>query len=108
MVKPKCNRCSRKAALSMGRRTLARARASVHAAVLCSTMSPVRPGTLAAVLMAALTAFAASAEPPEQVAKREPDGWSVEPSLYLFLPGMTGTVGIGSIDIDLDEPSDAV
>ena len=38
----------------------------------------------------------------------EHDGWSLEPSLYVFLPGLTGTVGIGPIDVDLNTPSDAI
>ncbi len=54
----------------------------------------------------ALGASSVSAQ--QQEAKREPARWSVEPSLYLFLPGLTGTVGIGPIDIDLDSPSSAV
>jgi len=39
---------------------------------------------------------------------QERDGWSIEPSLYLFLAGLTGTVGIGPFDFDLSSPSDAI
>jgi hypothetical protein len=39
---------------------------------------------------------------------QERDRWSVEPSLYLFLAGLTGTVGVGSIEVDLDSPSSAL
>jgi hypothetical protein len=39
---------------------------------------------------------------------QEWDGWSIEPSLYLFLAGLTGTVGIGPFDFDLSNPSDAI
>jgi len=58
--------------------------------------------TCAVGLVAALGASSASAQ------QQDSAGWSVEPSLYLFLPGLTGTVGIGPFDIDLDSPSEAV
>jgi len=50
-----------------------------------------------------LSAFASSAAPAQ-----EHDGWSIEPSVYLFLAGLTGTVGVGTIEVDLDEPSSAI
>ena len=50
-----------------------------------------------------LTALASRAAPAQ-----ERDGWSIEPSVYLFLAGLTGTVGVGSIEVDLDEPSSAI
>ena len=53
-----------------------------------------------ALLMSAFASGAARAQ--------ERDRWSIEPSLYLFLPGLSGTVGIGPIDIDLDSPSEAI
>ena len=57
------------------------------------------------VLLAALVAsmFASGA-----AHAQEHDGWSIEPSIYVFLPGMTGTVGIGNIDVDLSEPGTAI
>lgn len=39
---------------------------------------------------------------------QEQSGWSIEPSVYLLLAGLTGTVGIGPIDVDLSQPSEAV
>jgi len=55
------------------------------------------------LLVGLLSAFASSAAPAQ-----ERDGWSIEPSIYLFLPGLTGTVGVGSIEVDLDEPSSSI
>jgi hypothetical protein len=59
-----------------------------------------RRGILLAGLLAIVLAPGAHAQ--------QREGWTLDPSLYLFIPGLTGTVGIGPIDVDLNEPSTAI
>jgi hypothetical protein len=62
--------------------------------------TPRHPGLLLLLLVPALAWRDARAE--------DAAGWSIEPALYVYLPGLTGTVGIGAFDVDLDSPSDAI
>ena len=54
------------------------------------------------LLLTGLLTFSLAARAQEQ------DDWSVEPSLYLFIAGVSGTVGVGDIDVDLGGPSTAI
>jgi hypothetical protein len=54
-----------------------------------------------AVALAALAAGGARAEEKKQ------SDWSVDPGIYIFVPGLSGTVTVGPIDINVGEPSDA-
>ena len=62
------------------------------------------PGQLRALLLLALPVVLAS----RGARADESERFTIEPSLYLFLPGVTGSLGIGNVDIDLDTPSDAI
>jgi hypothetical protein len=55
-----------------------------------------------------LAALLASAIAPGAARAEERDGWTIDPSLYVFIPGITGTVGIGPIDVDLNGASTAI
>ena len=53
-------------------------------------------------------ALLASGLSPAAARAQDPQGFRIEPSLYVFLPGLSGVVGIGPIDVELGGASDAV
>lgn len=55
-----------------------------------------------------LVGLVASAFASGAVRAQEREEWSIDPSLYLFLAGLTGTVGIGGMDFDLNDSSAAI
>ena len=66
-------------------------------------MIAVRPRR-GALIAGLLTAAFASA--PLRAQQRSQ--WTLDPSLYIFIPGLAGTVGIGNIDVDLSSPSNVL
>ena len=61
---------------------------------------PRRGALIAGLLTAALASGPVRAQ--------ERSRWTLDPSLYIFIPGLAGTVGIGNIDVDLSSPSNVL
>jgi hypothetical protein len=57
-----------------------------------------------ALIAGLLTAAVASGS----LRAQERSRWTLDPSLYIFIPGLAGTVGIGNTDVDLSSPSNVL
>jgi hypothetical protein len=55
-----------------------------------------------------IAAFLAAAFASGPLRAQERSRWTLDPSLYIFVPGLSGTVGIGNIDVDLSSPSNVL
>ncbi|MFL5406546.1 MAG: hypothetical protein ACJ79O_11880 [Myxococcales bacterium] len=57
------------------------------------------------ILVAGLLTVAFASGP---LPAQERSRWTLDPSLYIFVPGLSGTVGIGNVDVDLSSPSNVL